>query len=621
MEDNNAIGSLIKPFIGIILLPCLVYHAQAEENILLEFPAISQLNPSSYGDPEFMELLDSIGSKTEPVKNLACAAAVYTMIDRGTGKPDAMIDGYYTDPRPLNGNGPGATRPPFVNEDTGINAQKIIDSLSSRIPVILHGYGGPLKEHFVLVVGMRESEGKLEFLINDPWPENKEDQNGKKIELNAKGPPYWHPTFKDITFIKMRTLNPEYLDWAKIKLADVGEWSGHPQISLPEKTSTVGTNNSGEYDIWKTTPEQTVKTVIDDPEALIGKSFRFHGDANKLDLWNPKKIYFVFGRKPTWGDGFPPSIQVLINDWYDVASKTSEGRTMIRRLSTAHRTQLYLIAKVSMFSNTFKAYLKLERIMMAEDFEAKYIVQAEKADQRSQLSGQNTIIDKKNNPQAKSLTQPEPPLGGESSGRNYQPNDNVVPVAEVAPPKLGEINSIEQALEIIKGLVAQFKWTEQVPIGPSVNVQGINDQARRNVNAADKSGKEGMVYALYVELSNRNYLSIRSVGLKILGRSTGGDNISVTSLGARNGEVLDIELLGYDKVYQFHMADRTPVSVNSFETVDDKLYKINFSYRLENVSEVGKAMLGRFNPTNTFPASVNVRWDNDQWIIDSIDIP
>jgi hypothetical protein len=181
----------------------------AQTVLLNQFPLLSQKDPANYRDQTLLTAQDSVpgGTRTATVPNLACAATVYTMLERGRGNQQAMIDDFYPDPRKFNGDSPGAKRPAYVGSDAPFDSLQIIASLRSGQPVILHGYGGPLKEHFVVAVGFKAADdGKQILTALDPFPGNDSDKPGKRIEIDLGTTPLVHPIMHDIVFQKIRLI-------------------------------------------------------------------------------------------------------------------------------------------------------------------------------------------------------------------------------------------------------------------------------------------------------------------------------------------------------------------------------------------------------------------------------
>ena len=203
----------IKNFTLRFLVPIfLIFSANAQPVSLNQYPLLSQKDPANYRDQSFLTLEDSLpdGAGKALVPNLACAATVYTMLERGHGNSAATIDDFYLDPRKFNGKNPGAKRPTYVGSDISFDSQQIISALKSGQPVVLHGFGGPLKEHFVLAVGFKmDDSGKQVLTALDPYPGRDSDKPGKQIEINLSTAPPAHPTYSEIVFQKMRLVAGE----------------------------------------------------------------------------------------------------------------------------------------------------------------------------------------------------------------------------------------------------------------------------------------------------------------------------------------------------------------------------------------------------------------------------
>lgn len=205
---NPSKSSAWSPVLALVLVFCSI-QAPAENTapiILDNYPLLSQKDPANYRDQSLLTVSDTLDDRKVLVPNLACAATVYTMLERGrSGNTSAMIDDFYPDPRKYNGNSPGARRPDYVGADVDIDPAQIVRSLQQKQPVVLHGYGGPLKHHFVLAVGLSTSSSAQRQLIAlDPFPGNDLDKPGRRIEINLDNSPIVHPVLKEITFKQMR---------------------------------------------------------------------------------------------------------------------------------------------------------------------------------------------------------------------------------------------------------------------------------------------------------------------------------------------------------------------------------------------------------------------------------
>jgi hypothetical protein len=106
----------------------------------------------------------------------------------------AMVDDFYQ-------VGPGAIRPAVVSGDVAFDSAQVVRALRARQPVVLHGYGGPLWEHFVLAVGFEISGGRLSITALDPYPLG--GGIGPRPPINIDGATGRHPDF-DVKFASMR---------------------------------------------------------------------------------------------------------------------------------------------------------------------------------------------------------------------------------------------------------------------------------------------------------------------------------------------------------------------------------------------------------------------------------
>lgn len=172
---------------------------------------LSQKDAKNFRDDTLLLLTDSVNVgndvRQERIPNLTCAAAVYAMIARARGDKQAMIDDFYEDPRKYGGNGPGAKRPTWVSADVELSVERIIGELDAGRPVILHGFGGPLQEHFVLVVGRDAQTSPPSLVIYDPYPGKTADTPGQKLSISTGDATLRHPSYSDISFLKMRLVS------------------------------------------------------------------------------------------------------------------------------------------------------------------------------------------------------------------------------------------------------------------------------------------------------------------------------------------------------------------------------------------------------------------------------
>ncbi len=180
--------------------------AASLSTVLEKYPLLFQKDPKNYCDQSLLQVYDTLPDKSrkELVPNLACAATIYTMLERGRGNQNAMIDDFYIDPRKHGGDGPGARRPEYVGADIEIDSNRILQSLQEKQPVILHGYGGPLLEHFVLVVGSQTDAAERRLVAFDPYPGSDRDEPGKQIEIKVANGVMSHPTLSSVVFRNMR---------------------------------------------------------------------------------------------------------------------------------------------------------------------------------------------------------------------------------------------------------------------------------------------------------------------------------------------------------------------------------------------------------------------------------
>ena len=189
-----------------------------DHTMLKQYPLISQKDPKYYRDKSLLTTYDAVPGSTKKalVPDLACAATIYTILEHGLGNPDAVIDDFYVDPRKHDGSGPGAKRPDYVGADVAIDAATIEKSLKQGRPIILHGYGGPLAEHFVLAVGLKvANNGKRDLIAIDPYPGKDEVRPGRKVYIDLDAHAVKHPSLP-IAFTEVR---PVLFDIAQLQKA------------------------------------------------------------------------------------------------------------------------------------------------------------------------------------------------------------------------------------------------------------------------------------------------------------------------------------------------------------------------------------------------------------------
>lgn len=169
-------------------------QANTERVLLRQYPLLSQMDPANYSDATFAEKIDTaLTGEAQPVKNLACAATVYTMLARGRGDQSATVDQFYK-------IGDGAIAPQYVGEKQPFEGTRVLDALKQQRPVVLVGEGGPLGSHYVLAVGFERTAERTVITALDPWPSTGTSTGTTiSIDLNTRKHPRW-----DVTFNVMR---------------------------------------------------------------------------------------------------------------------------------------------------------------------------------------------------------------------------------------------------------------------------------------------------------------------------------------------------------------------------------------------------------------------------------
>ena len=157
---------------------------------LTEYPVLAQRDPAIYSPPEFAEYMDPV--EHEPVRNLACLATVYVMLRRGRGDTDAMISAASYD------MDKGAINPGFVGADIEFDGAAAAREVQQGRPVVLHGVGGPLDHHFMLLTGVRPGrDDRWVGEVNDPW-------TGQRVEMDLSEEEPVHPDLPSVSVSMMR---------------------------------------------------------------------------------------------------------------------------------------------------------------------------------------------------------------------------------------------------------------------------------------------------------------------------------------------------------------------------------------------------------------------------------
>jgi len=143
---------------------------QSEPILLDRYPIVGQHESASYASWDFATSSDHLYGKIFQVRQLACAAAVYVMLDRGRagGNPESVIETFYE-------IGPGARLPPWMGPRQSLSIPRIVESLRSGFPILIRGKRGN-RPHFMLIVGC--DSGTEVFYANDPL-------DAKRVRLEA----------------------------------------------------------------------------------------------------------------------------------------------------------------------------------------------------------------------------------------------------------------------------------------------------------------------------------------------------------------------------------------------------------------------------------------------------
>jgi hypothetical protein len=159
---------------------------------LPNYAPLCQRDLANYSNPDAATECDFLypSGPLVTVMNQSCLSTVYAMLERGRGNAHAMIDHFY-----VKGDGP--VRPSYVGEDTGIDFKSVHISIQLGQPVVLHGYGGPLREHYALATGtVTSGKETIHILALDPW-------TGAEILVDPKTKKT--DALHEVEFRKMRT--------------------------------------------------------------------------------------------------------------------------------------------------------------------------------------------------------------------------------------------------------------------------------------------------------------------------------------------------------------------------------------------------------------------------------
>ncbi|MEI8233315.1 MAG: hypothetical protein WCH57_01370 [Verrucomicrobiota bacterium] len=248
---------------------------------LSQYPLLSQKDPANYRDQSLMSAMDtSVNGKKEAVQNLACAATVYVMIERGRGNAKSMVDDFYDDPRKKNGDGDGATRPTYVGADEAWSPTVLIEEMQAKHPVVLHAHGGVLADHFMLAVGLnKDSSGNWQVIVSDPWPGNKRDTPGRTVMLPLQPDPPVHPLLSGCTITQLR------------KVASASETSQAAKPVIPTPSSTASPSPSLKAAVEATLTSQRVQA----PASASNNQNKFSSLLNEESTVsaNPGKDEFI----------------------------------------------------------------------------------------------------------------------------------------------------------------------------------------------------------------------------------------------------------------------------------------------------------------------------------------
>jgi TPR repeat protein len=157
--------------------------------------------------------------------------------------------------------------------------------------------------------------------------------------------------------------------------------------SKNESPRTAQKSDTSEPPPWTSAAVVPLGKIFADPDAYLGKSFRFYGSIGEVMIREDRK-YFKFqemhqtksgqsGQFTGWDDWFKmtqggPSVTVLFDAWYKTNSQTAEGRKEIRGLANLESVpagalgpKFFILATVQQYSDTFQPYLSLVAVQAA----------------------------------------------------------------------------------------------------------------------------------------------------------------------------------------------------------------------------------------------------------------
>ena len=185
--------------------PSIAEPDDSRDIILTRYKLLSQFDRTLYDPPEFAEeVLEPASGRT--VAWYACTATVYLMLSRGAGhsaaklKPNGASNIHPDSDVLITAGGYAMPCPVAIGGRTGYDPETIVREIEAFRPVIIHGRGGALSPHTMLVVGIKRKGGRPEqYVIYDP-------AYSQPLEIDARVKRPEHPMRKDLYIQEMQLL-------------------------------------------------------------------------------------------------------------------------------------------------------------------------------------------------------------------------------------------------------------------------------------------------------------------------------------------------------------------------------------------------------------------------------
>jgi tetratricopeptide (TPR) repeat protein len=273
-----------------------------EQILLKQYPLLSQKDPSNYRDQTLLKAKDTIPGKNKKafVSDLTCLATIYTILERGRGNRDAMIDDYYDDPRGKAAGGIGAIAPPYITDkNVPLKKSEIKKALKEGQPVILKAEGeGNIGQHYVLAVGLKTTDdGKQQLIAIDTYPGKNKTVPAKELYIDITKETIVHPTM-GFTFKYARYIEPKLLrSKAKSqiisdkKISDLGFDQNTAKQIYTKGTEYAG---QGKFNEAKVEFEKTLK--VDPYHDSAKRALEIIEDALEQKIKNTTAIHIFKGK-------------------------------------------------------------------------------------------------------------------------------------------------------------------------------------------------------------------------------------------------------------------------------------------------------------------------------------